>query len=358
MHTLSSAVPAAPAAPAAPTDPAAPPAGAGPGRGTLVVSLDFELHWGVRDHASLHGSYRANLLGERRAVPALLELFREYEVAATWATVGFLFARSRAELEACSPAVRPAYHDLALDPYREPLGDDEDGDPLHFAPSLVELLARTPGQEVATHTFSHYYCLEPGHGREAFAADLGSAVRIAASRGVVLRSIVFPRNQHNPAYDDLLRDAGIVCFRGAQKGWMYRPGAEVAGTPRVRAARMADTYLPLVWPETFRWDEVARPDGLCNVAASRFLRPYRPRLRGLDFVRLRRVQGGLQRAAERGEIFHLWWHPHNFGTHLDENLDFLRRVLDRFAALRHTHGMQSLTMAQTAAVALAAAGQG
>ncbi|HYR08004.1 MAG TPA: hypothetical protein VEQ60_09555 [Longimicrobium sp.] len=341
----------------APVLPAGPPAGAASGRGTLVVSLDFELHWGVRDSLPPHGRYRANLLGERRAVPALLALFREYEVAATWATVGFLFARSRAELERCSPEVRPGYDRAALDPYREPLLQGEDDDPLHFAPSLVDAVAAAPGQEVATHTFSHYYCLEPGQGREAFAADLAAAVRIAAGHGVVLRSIAFPRNQHNPAYDDLLRDAGIVCFRGAQAGWMYRP-AEGLGSPAERAGRMADAYLPLARRETLSWDRVARPDGLCNVAACRFLRPYTPRLRRLEDVRLRRVTGGLRRAAERGEIFHLWWHPHNFGTHLDENLDFLRRVLDRFATFRGTHGMQSLTMAQTAGLALAAAGQG
>jgi peptidoglycan/xylan/chitin deacetylase (PgdA/CDA1 family) len=335
-------------------EPEAPPAGAGCDRGALVVSIDFELHWGVRDHAPAHGPYRANLLGERLAVPALLELFQEFGIAATWATVGFLFARSRAELERVSPAVRPAYDDRALDPYGEALGEGEDDDPLHFAPSLVRMLAAAPGQEVATHTFSHYYCLEPGQGREAFAADLASAAAAAAEHGLALRSIVFPRNQHNPAYDDLLRDAGITCFRGVQPGWMYQPGGEARGDQRGRMGRLADTYLPLVPRETVPWAHVARPDGLCDVPASRFLRPYSPRVRGLDGVRLRRVMGGLRRAARRGEIFHLWWHPHNFGTHLDENLAFLRRVLEGFAELRQSHGMQSLTMAQAATVARAA----
>jgi peptidoglycan/xylan/chitin deacetylase (PgdA/CDA1 family) len=334
------------------------PHGAGCDRGALVLSLDFELHWGVRDHAAADGPYRANLLGVRAAVPALLALFREFGVSATWATVGFLFARSRAELERCSPAVRPAYVDPALDPYRQALGEGEHDDPLHFAPSLVRMVADAPGQEVATHTFSHYYCLEPGQGREAFAADLASAVRIAACHGVALRSIVFPRNQHNPAYDDLLLDAGIDCFRGAQAGWMYRPGAEALGTPRVRAARFADTYLPLAGRETLPWAGMARPGGLCNVAASRFLRPYTPRLRALDGLRLHRVTRGLRDAARRGEIYHLWWHPHNFGTHLDENLAFLRRVLEVYAGLRATHGLQSLTMAQTASLARATAASG
>lgn len=42
--------------------------------GGFVISLDFELHWGVRDHRSVD-EYRPNLLGVRQALPAMLELF-------------------------------------------------------------------------------------------------------------------------------------------------------------------------------------------------------------------------------------------------------------------------------------------
>ena len=88
-----------------------------PDFGALVISLDFELHWGVRDKCALDGPYRENLLGARRAIPLLLDLFEEFDVAATWATVGFLFARSRREREQFSPAVRPHYADARLDAY-------------------------------------------------------------------------------------------------------------------------------------------------------------------------------------------------------------------------------------------------
>jgi len=51
--------------------------------GALVISLDFELHWGVRDRLSAEGPYRANLLGARAAVPRMLALFEKYGVAVT-----------------------------------------------------------------------------------------------------------------------------------------------------------------------------------------------------------------------------------------------------------------------------------
>ena len=88
-----------------------------PDFGALVISLDFELHWGVRDKCAPDGPYRENLLGARKAIPRILDLFEEFDVAATWATVGFLFAESRREREEFSPAVRPQYADQRLDPY-------------------------------------------------------------------------------------------------------------------------------------------------------------------------------------------------------------------------------------------------
>jgi hypothetical protein len=82
-----------------------------PDFGALVISLDFELHWGVRDKSAPDGPYRENLLGARKAIPRILDLFEEFDVAATWATVGFLFAESRREREEFSPVVRPQYTD-------------------------------------------------------------------------------------------------------------------------------------------------------------------------------------------------------------------------------------------------------
>jgi hypothetical protein len=64
----------------------------------------------------------------------------------------------------------------------------------------------------------------------------------------------------------------------------------------------------------------------------------------------------LEDAAKQGLIYHLWWHPHNFGVNLERNFEVLRAVLDRFAALRETHGMQSMAMREVAAQAEVAFG--
>ncbi|HEV3049246.1 MAG TPA: hypothetical protein VGX50_03015 [Longimicrobium sp.] len=326
--------------------------------GALVVSLDFELHWGVRDLPGANGWYRRNLLGVRRAVPRILELFAEFGVSATWATVGFLFARSRGEQERFWPALRPAYRDPGLSPYGERVGEGEHDDPLHFAPSLIEAIRACPRQEIGTHTFSHYYCLEAGQTRETFGADLDSAAAIAAERGMRLRSIVFPRNQHNPGYDGVLLERGIVCYRGNPQGSLHRALGAARESRRVRAARLVDAFVDMAGPCTTPWDRVLEPSGLCNVPASRFLRPCVPGAGPLDALRLRRIGDAMRHAARAGEIFHLWWHPHNFGAYVDQNVALLRRVLEIFDGLRRTCGMRSMSMEEVAMQVTPAAGRG
>lgn len=319
--------------------------------GALVISLDFEIHWGVRDYKSADGDYRQHLLGERQSVPAMLALFREFEIAATWATVGFLFARSKADLEKYKPAVLPVYENKSLFPFDENVGEDETEDLLHYAPSLIRQIQETPRQEIGTHTYSHYYCLEAGQTAESFAADLQSAIAVAETYGLRPTSIIFPRNQHNPNYEQILKQNQIFCFRGNQQSWMYYVSETNRKKPHYRAARLADAYINLSGHNTVKWENVWESE-LANVPASFFLRPYSKKLEMLESLRLKRLTEGIKYAAKNKEIFHLWWHPHNFGVNLDENISFLRKILEVYQKCSEEYGMQSLTMTETAEKAL------
>lgn len=317
--------------------------------GLFVISLDFELAWGVR--GDVPPGYRANLLGVRQAVPAMLALFERYQVHATWATVGMLFFDRRDALLAAFPDV------LRADPRgpRAPhlhlaaIGPDERADPLHLARSLVLRIRDTPGQEIATHTFSHYECLAPGQHRDVFGADLDAALAAAAALDVRIQSIVFPKNQYAAEHLAVCAGKGLRVFRGAAPGLLYRPRSRGDERPWHRLGRLVDSYLPVTGHAP---RAVARhTSGLIEVPASRFLRPHAPRLGRLAGMELRRITAGLTAAAERGGLYHLWWHPHNFGVHMGENLARLEAVLAWFARLRDRHGMRSATMAEAAGLA-------
>ena len=240
-------------------------------------------------------------------------------------------------------ALRPTYRRQDLDAYRESIGATEDEDPLHLAGSLVDELKRVEGQEIASHTFSHFYCLERGPAAEAFRADLEAAQAAAAGKGLRLRSLVLPRNQWRDDYAEVLLETGFECYRGPQPGWANRPRrVENAGLP-VRAARFATTFAG---PDltTFGWDEMLEPSGLCNVPASAFLRPISRTTRLVQPLQEGRILKALQEAARRGRIVHLWWHPQNFVTHPAENLQRLHRLFDELDRLRKSDGMHSLAM--------------
>ncbi|MEW5918986.1 MAG: polysaccharide deacetylase, partial [Gemmatimonadota bacterium] len=237
-------------------------------RGALVLSLDFELYWGVR-HRYKNGAYDANLRGARGAIPRMLALFAEFDIAATWATVGFLFARSRVERMRHAPQLRAAYSNPALSPYDDATGESEADDPLRYAASLIERIRLTPRQELATHTFSHYFCLENGQTAATFRADLLAAQAVAYDYGARLTSIVFPRNQHNPSYDEILVDCGITAFRGNPRARMWRfVDAADSGRSTKRLSRFIDAYVPIDGHNTVPWCDILQPNGLCDVRAS------------------------------------------------------------------------------------------
>ena len=316
-------------------------------KGTFVVSLDFELEWGVRDRPGAV-AYRPNLLGSRRAIPRILDLFREFDIHATWATVGFLFFSTREELLASLPARRPKYNQPRLNPYLvlDSVGRGEDDDPLHFAPSLICRILSEPGQEIGTHTFSHFYCLEPGQTPDDFREDLRAAQDVARRVGVELRSLVFPRNQLSPAYLDVCREVGLESYRGNESSWAYAERSRADDSSLRRTVRLLDSYVNLTGAHCSRIAECVSP---VNIPSSRFLRPYSPTLKPFEQQRLRRITLALEAATAAGSVFHLWWHPHNFGLHTDENLAFLRQILERVAALREQGRMESRNMAEVAA---------
>ncbi len=323
--------------------------------GAFVISLDFELYWGLRDHVEL-SDYAANLRGVWDVVPALLSTFRSRAVHATWATVGFLLFEGFDELHATMPAVLPEYRAHALCPYRYAKAHDGSSERVHFAPALVKQILETEGQELGTHTLSHFYCLEEPQSLAAFSADLEIAIRTARERfDTKITSLVFPRNQCSTAHVARAAELGITAFRGNPHPWMYgaRPFAEETAVRR--GARLADAYVSISRGLAYDADRIGMAAPF-DVAASRFLRPWSRATRWAERLRIRRIQKEMRDAARSGRIYHLWWHPHNFGVNLQENLAVLSAVLDTYRELHDAHGMQSMNMRDVAAWRSSASG--
>lgn len=313
----------------------------------FVISLDFEQHWGVYDHSSVD-AYRTKLDGARRAIPEILERFEAKGIHASWATVGLLLCEGREDALAQYPK-HPGYRELGvrIEDVISRSGESETDDPYHYALSLAQRIASVPGQEIATHTFSHYYCLEDGPSAQDFENDLEAARNVASRHGIDLNAIVFPRNQYTPAHLAACRRQGIKAFRGNPTAKPYLPRSAADTTRLTRLTRLLDAYVEVV-PTDELLSYPSKEEGLVNVPASRFLRPVSRSNRLFSRLRLRRIRSEMTRAAREGADYHLWWHPHNFGTYTEDNLALLDAIVEHYQELRKRHGMASMTITEAA----------
>ena len=295
-------------------------------RGAFTLSLDFELIWGTLDLEGTEGFGRACLFERQRIVDELLALLNEFEIAATWCTVGHLF------LETCdgkhAELKRPAHAWLRGDWFGPDPGGTEDDRSVFLGKSLVQkiLACQTP-QEVGFHSFSHVIWGDPGCSREVAISEMKACVEASAWTGTHARSFVFPRNR--VAYLDVLASHGIRVFRGPGPRWYERdenPGAlgRLAHLFEVTLGTPAPTVLPEVTSE-----------GLVTLPGSMIYLPAHG-IRGLIPIsrRVRRASAGLKDAADRKRVFHLWFHPTNLADRYEPMMAGLREVFQKVRELR------------------------
>lgn len=283
-------------------------------RGVFTVSLDTELAWGRWDSLDRH-RYEDQYRQTRVVIRNLLDLFERYTIPATWAVVGILYDE------------KPQSGVGALS------GD------LFSAPEIVSWI-RSSGvpHEIGSHSYAHPDFTELD--RSGAEKDIRQAVRVAADHGLPLRSFVYPRNRI--AHVDVLAEHGFTCFRGRERTRFF----EGVG-PLRRWGRIVESLLPIAPTVTH---PRRLPAGVVEVPASMLFRVAprgRNRWRSLQILRSRAVKG-LERAASRRGVFHLWFHPFNFAHRREAHLEALESVLRTAVGLRDRGRLEVLTMSQMA----------
>ena len=305
--------------------------------GCFVISLDFEKYWGVRDHKTIN-DYSGNLKLVDTVCNKTLDLFNKYNIQATWAIVGFLMFKNKEELTEFKPNSKPRYDEKSLDPYSYIENNKLDGI-YHFSNDIICKIAENKNQELASHTFSHYYCLEKGQDINTFKSDTQIFIEALKKKYCMeVSSIVFPRNQVNKEYLTTLKTYGISAYRGNERSWLYQKNFNLK---LVRGLRLLDNYINLTGSNTYKIDQ---NNDILDIPSSRFLRPYSKRFSFLEKIRLRRIKKQMYYAAKNHEVFHLWWHPHNFGSNMNNNFNFLEEILKYYAFLKTKFNFQSINM--------------
>lgn len=312
-------------------------------KGTLVISLDFELLWGVFDKVDYLQKFEY-FRTTRNIIPQILNLFQEYEIACTWASVGMLFNANWEEWQENIPSFNPEYanKNLCAYSYGRSISSPETEE-ICFAPDIISLIKKIPRQEVGTHTYSHYYCLEPGQMVKTFEADLEKAVAISGKMGIQVRSLVFPRNQFNAEYLAVCRKWGITSVRTNPNKWYWKNTQKDSLLPKV--FRTADAYVGRKNKSYSFEKNNSEASPILLQKSSRLLRPY-SRNKILEYLKLRRIKTEMTKAAREGETYHLWWHPHNFGKNPKENLDQLEEILKHFKTCQKKYNFESVNMGE------------
>lgn len=285
--------------------------------GTLVISLDFELRWGVLDIVGQDiEKYKDNLLSVHENIPWMLKIFEERDIAVTWATVGALGCDDWNEFDRVKPKVEPTYKNKTMiynNDFNRKI--DPKGE-LYFAPELIRNILETPKQELGTHTFGHIYGTEPDVSYDELKIDLLTCKNFLFEKfGYKPESLVFPRNQmiHE---NKLLEDEIITTYRGNEQVEYLSADKQREHQFLNRIKIFFDAMNPYI-SHAYNKDSIL--DG--NILSSAMFRIYLPDL--LREMHLKKLKKNILN-LKSDEIYHIWFHPHNLGTSQKKKDDFVR----------------------------------
>lgn len=310
--------------------------------GKFILSLDFELFWGLAGwptNALLN--YKPRIEGAVNALYLILSKFKEYDMKCTVGYVGAINFNCIEDFLRNSPSLKPTYSNHLLSSYGLLCSLAKDGiidNKLLFRPDVIHDLMGNERVELSSHTFSHYYALEQGQNIGQFDSDLRSAISDATQQNISMKTIIFPRNQIPQQYYDSCVRNGFTHIRGNEESFLYKSETTPLFYDYRRLLRFMDSYINLTGHHTYKSPVRGK---LIDVKASRFLRPYSPSFPFLEKLKIKRIKQDLVYAAKNNEVYHLWWHPHNFGIHTDTSIMQLNEICSCFDKLRSLYGMNT-----------------
>jgi len=307
--------------------------------GYFLFSLDTELGTGYfDDDAARHRLFSRDGLEERRRIARVLALCEQYGIHATWAVVGHLFFN---HCEYC-PDCPISHWQGNYASYNEAYGTDH---PLWYGDDVVRLIQQsTVKQEIAFHGHTH----EPYDTLSASAAghEISEWKRLAQRFGIDAVSIVFPRDR--VGHLSLLSQHGFTNYRAD----VVEP-LLVRNRYFGRYVKTLDHIIGFTTAPTYPLAEIV-DDDLLRLSSSQHLFGFN---RGVDTMldrlhlstlRLRRITRGINHAADRKHMFHLWAHPWEFRS--EDDLSKLEHIFQTVNRLKEAGQMQSVTMAEMAGI--------
>ncbi len=306
--------------------------------GYFLFSLDTELAWGYFDH--FHSQmFSIDGQRERRSIKRLLDIFDEFNIAATWAVVGHLFYEQCKDCEICPVLDWKGEYRSFEEVYRT-------NHPLWYGADVIEMIrSRGSGHEMAFHGYTHRQFDKLSKDEARF--EIQEWMRLAKRKSIVPQTVIFP--QGKIGHLDLFQEAGFVCYRGKE---VMHPALSI---PLLgKALNRINLALPILTPQGY--EIKVDSNGLVNLPSSQWLFRADQRIDSilaslnLNNLRLEATVKGIKKAAEEKKVIHLWAHPFEFRT--EKNFEKLRYLFSCVADEVNKGRLQSVTMANLAKQAI------
>ncbi|RJP50446.1 MAG: hypothetical protein C4583_10570 [Anaerolineaceae bacterium] len=284
--------------------------------GTFLLSLDTELAWGYFDCLNPQDFSSDGQL-ERQGIHALLDLFREFNIHATWAVVGHLFYETCEKCEPCPVKAWEGKYDSFSQVYAS------DSRLWYGADVINAILEDGEMHEIAFHGYTHRPFNETTMRRDEARFEIEEWLRLAQRKGLAPRTVIFPRNVIG--HLELFQEYGFTSYRGAEL-----PSPCYAIPILGRGLKRYHRYLSSFISAPGYRHEDFQSNGLLNLPSSQHLFGFDQvvsrRVNALNLHRwiTRTVTDGIRNAAREKKIFHLRAHPNDFRD--DKDFDMLRGI--------------------------------
>lgn len=239
----------------------------------IVVSIDFELDWGYNNPNDPLTKEQVS-----EGLNSLIQLFNKYEIKTTWATVGRLFD-----------------------------GDTKEDDTQRQNNWIKKNLLDSPLVEIGSHTYSHIFCEEVS--KETFEDDIIEVSKVSKDLSIEFKSIVFPRNQFREDNLRTLKRYEYTHFRNVLDKWYLKTNKYSNESVLKRFVLRLFELFPL------KRDVIIKDsNGITSISDSRFFRFFSSSFleRVISFFYYRILKYEMKKTFDRGGLYHVWFHPHNF----------------------------------------------
>lgn len=280
---------------------------------TFIISYDCEGKWGVADILTKKQDSMLSSKNLLEAYSKLSNLHDRYQIRATWAFVGLMTMSFNEFKEKPWSKEGMFKGNKIFASYLKNYYGQNDG---WFIPEAVKLVING-NHELASHGFSHCIIDPADISATEFQTDLKLIKKLDIFKNQKQLTYVYPRNIVN--HTEELKKAGFIGYRGQLCDWPNKLGP---------CGRLLGEFNCWEKPQAH-----SSKGSLIRIPSGYFLN-WRKGIRSWVPLQVTKSRWKklLNNAIKKGNIIHLWSHPHNFidGTEMYNLLEFILSEASQF----------------------------